>query len=370
VPKKPRTKPQRLYCDQISLQESAFVSQTIRVGIVGAGANTRAMHLPNLQKIEGVEIVGVVNRSRESSERVARQFGIPKIYQHWREAINDSETNAIVVGTWPYLHAPVTIAALDAGKHVLCEARMAMNAAEAHTMRAAAAASPQLIAQIVPAPMTLGIDGTIQRLLSEGFIGRVLVVEVRASSGFLNREAPLHWRQNTELSGCNIMSLGIWYEAVMRWIGHATHVTAMGKTFVKLRPDAEGVLRSVRVPEHVDVLAEMECGAQLHMQISAVCGLAPGNGAWLFGDEGTLHFDGRKLRGARRGEKELREIEVPAEENSQWRVEEEWIGAIRGEEPVKLTDFATGVKYMEFIEAACRSTINGQTVSLPLCTND
>lgn len=339
--------------------------QQIRVGVVGAGENTRLMHLPNLQKFDGVEIIGVVNRSRQSSERVAKEFGIPKTYDHWREATEDTDTNAIVIGTWPYLHAPVTVAALEAGKHVLCEARMAMNAAEAHTMHAASLKNPQLVAQIVPAPMTLGVDGTIQRLLRDGFIGQVLVVEVRASTGFLNREAPLHWRQNVDFSGGNIMSMGIWYEAIMRWVGHAMYVTAMGQTFVKMRPDAKGVLRSVKVPEHVDVIAEMECGAQLHMQISAACGLAQGQGAWLFGNDGTLYFDGKKLWGAPRNEKELREIQAPANENSQWRVEEEWIGAIRGEESVKLTDFATGVKYMEFTDAVQRSMASGKTISLP-----
>src|SRR3989454_7962268 len=49
-----------------------------------------------------------------------------------RELVEMDDTNAICIGTWPYLHAPVTIAALARGKHVLCEARMAMNAAEAH----------------------------------------------------------------------------------------------------------------------------------------------------------------------------------------------------------------------------------------------
>ena len=50
----------------------------IRVGIVGAGDNTRVRHIPGLREMEGVEIVSVCNRSRESSERVASQFEIPK----------------------------------------------------------------------------------------------------------------------------------------------------------------------------------------------------------------------------------------------------------------------------------------------------
>ncbi|MEC8987915.1 MAG: Gfo/Idh/MocA family oxidoreductase, partial [Verrucomicrobiota bacterium] len=78
----------------------------VRVGIVGAGANTTTKHIPLLQAINGVEIVGVANRSESSSSAVAKRFGIPKTYGHWEQAVADPDTNAIVIGTWPYLHCP------------------------------------------------------------------------------------------------------------------------------------------------------------------------------------------------------------------------------------------------------------------------
>jgi predicted dehydrogenase len=120
--------------------------ETIRIGIVGAGANTIAEHIPGLQAIGGCRIVSVCNRSRESSQRVAAQFGIPTIYDSWQELVVTPDTDAIVIGTWPYLHCRATLAALGAGKHVLCEARMAMNAQEACAMRDAARARPHLVA--------------------------------------------------------------------------------------------------------------------------------------------------------------------------------------------------------------------------------
>ena len=109
-----------------------MAQDTIRVGIIGAGGNTRSRHIPGLQAIDGVEIIGVCNRSQESSQRVADEFGIPKTYSNWQDAIADPDTNAIVIGTWPYMHCRATVAALEADKHVMCEARMAMNAKEAH----------------------------------------------------------------------------------------------------------------------------------------------------------------------------------------------------------------------------------------------
>ena len=141
-------------------------NQTIRVGIVGAGANTRLRHIPGLRAIENVEIISVANRSRESGERVAKEFGIPNVYDHWLELVEADDTDAICIGTWPYLHCPVTLAALENEKHVLCEARMAMNAAEAHAMLEEARQHPHLVTQVVPAPHTLAVDDTIQKLIA------------------------------------------------------------------------------------------------------------------------------------------------------------------------------------------------------------
>src|SRR5215204_3303271 len=248
--------------------------QSIRVGIVGAGANTTSKHIPGLRAMEGVEIVSVCNRSQESSERVAKEFDIPTVYINWLDLIEADDTDAIVIGTWPYMHARLSLAALNADKHVLCEARMASNATEAHEMLAAAQTNPHLIAQVVPSPMTLGVDKTIKRLLAEGYLGDVLAIDARVGGTFLDPDAPMHWRQDFNLSGYNTMTMGIWYEAIMRWVGHVSRITAFTKTFVKMRRSDEGDMRAVRVPEHIDVLADMNCGAQLHLQVSSVAGLA------------------------------------------------------------------------------------------------
>ncbi|MHB0939421.1 MAG: Gfo/Idh/MocA family protein [Armatimonadota bacterium] len=342
----------------------------IRIGIVGAGANTRAKHIPNLQELDGVGVVSVCNRSLESTSKVAREFGIPTLYEHWQELVAAPDTDAILVGTWPHLHCPITLAALAANKHVLCEARMAMNAAQAHRMLDAAHQHPARVAMLVPAPHTLRVDKTIRRLLAEGYLGSLLAVEVRAGGSFLDPDAPLHWRQDFALSGFNTMTLGIWYESLLRWAGEAVQVTARGKTFATMRKDAQGNLSAVRVPEHVDVTADMACGAQAHLQISNVTGLAGPPEVWLFGSEGTLRFSEDKLYGGRKGDQSLQEIEIPPEEAGGWRVEEEFINAIRREEPVTCTTFAQGVQYMEFTEACARSLLENRPVALPLTLGD
>ena len=341
--------------------------KTIRVGFVGAGANTRKHHLPKLKAQSGVELVAVANRSKESGDRVAREFGIGRVHDDWQEIVEASDIDAVCIGTWPYMHSVMSIAALERGKHVLCEARMAMNAGEGRRMLEASRKAPHLIAQLVPAPHTLEVDATIQTLLGEGFVGEVLAVELQASGGrFVEPDAALTWRQDIGLSGHNILNMGIWYEAMMRWLGPAQRVTAMTKVAVPHRKDAGGASHEVRVPDHVDILAQLRGGAVGHLRFSSVTGLAPASEAWIFGSEGTLRLEADTLRltGGRRGESALREIPVPPKTRIGWRVEEEFVNAIRGREKIARTSFEDGVRYMEFTDAVTRSASTGQTVDV------
>jgi predicted dehydrogenase len=165
----------------------------------------------------------------------------------------------------------------------------------------------------------------------------------------------MHWRENFDYSGLNIMSMGIWYEALLRWVGEATSVTAMGKVFTPMRKDEDGYLRPVKVPDHIDIVADMACGAQARITISSVTGLAEPNSVTLYGSEGTLRFINGQLYGGQRGDDSLRPINIPQSEAGEWRVETEFVNAIRGEEVITHTDFETGVKYMAFTEAVTRS---------------
>jgi predicted dehydrogenase len=344
-----------------------MTNQTIRVGFIGAGANTRLHHLPKLRAQPGVELVAVANRSKESGERVAKEFGVARVHDDWRKVVTAPDVDAICIGTWPYMHCELTLAALEAGKHVLCEARMAMNAAEGRRMLEASRKKPQLVAQLVPAPHTLETDSTMQAMLADGYVGEVQAVELQASQGrFVDADGPLHWRHQVSLSGHNILNMGIWYEAMMRWLGPARRVMAMTKIAVARRKDDAGTWQDVKVPDHVDILATLKHGAVAHLRFSAVTGLSPASGVWIFGSEGTLRLeaDAKRLWGAKRGDKELREVPVPTSRRVGWRVEEEFVNAIRGREKITRTNFEDGVRYMEFTDAVTRSAATGQAVDV------
>jgi len=339
----------------------------IRVGIVGAGENTRLRHIPGLRQQPQVEIVAVCNRTVASSRRVADAFGIPGVYSDWTALVSADDIDAVVIGTWPYMHCPVTVAALGSGKHVMCEARMAMNLAEAQQMLAASQARPDLVAQIVPAPMTLHLDQTVRRLLDEGVIGSLLFVDIQgASGGFLDSEAPMTWRQDVVFSGQNVMAMGIWYETVMRWVGEASRVVARGETFVRRRQSVRtGVEEPVQIPDHLDILADLDCGAKARFVFSNVMGLAEAPEAGLYGDGGTLRVKGGQLFGARKPQQQVSPIVIPDAERGGWQVESDFIRAIRGEAPIRLTRFEDGVRYMAFTHAVAESLRSGGAAMVP-----
>jgi HAD superfamily hydrolase (TIGR01509 family) len=338
----------------------------LRVGVVGAGANTYARHIPGLQAIPGVEVVAVANRSAESGSKAAARFGIPRVAADWQEIVAAADVDAVVVGTWPYRHAEVTCAALEAGKHVLCEARMAMDLAEAQRMLAAARRHPELVAQVVPSPMTLEVDATIRRTLREGRLGRLLCVDIADHrAGFPDYGAALHWREDRACSGLNVMSLGIWYEALLRWLGPASSVQATGAVLVRERRDpASGALRTLDIPDWLTVSARLRCGVVAQFSIRTVGGLAPRQECVFTGDEGTLRFDGEHLWWGGRGDAALQPVEIPAAERGEWRVEADFVAAIRGEAPVRLTTVADGVRYMAFTQAVADSLASGRTETI------
>ncbi|MBW3542937.1 MAG: Gfo/Idh/MocA family oxidoreductase [Planctomycetes bacterium] len=341
-----------------------------RVGIVGAGDNTRKKHIPGLRAIEGVEIVGVVNSSPASTRRAADEFGIPRTYNHWRELVEDRSLDAVVIGTWPNLHCEVTCAALEAGKHVLTEARMARDASEARRMLAASQKHPELVAQIVPSPFGLVQHEYVRKWIDDGFLGdfRELVV-IGANDLFWDSSRELHWRQDREKSGLNMLALGILHEAALRWAPRPTRVFAQTTIFNSVLREPGGGTAQATVPDSVQILTLLEGGGRGLYHLSGVDLFGPGLQLHLYGSRGTIKLEvtpQERLLIGRAGDKQLAVAEIPAELRGGWRVEAEFIAAIRGEERVRFTDFATGVEYMEFTEAVHESSQEQRPVELPL----
>jgi predicted dehydrogenase len=199
-------------------------------------------------------------------------------------------------------------------------------------------------------------------------LGDVLSVEVqRLQRGFANFGGELDWRHNPEFSGYNVLNVGAIYELMLRWLGPGNAVMAKTRVHIPTRRDEQGASHAATIPDHVEVLYELANGAPVHMKFSETAGLSRGNDTWIFGSEGTIHVDNdMNIFVGGRGDEQLSAHPNPPEEQARHRVEEEFINAIRGIEPVTQNTFEIGVRYMEWTEAIYRSAESGAAVNLPL----
>ena len=351
-----------------------MANETIKVGFIGAGANTASRHIPGLRAQEGVELVGVANRSLESSRIAADKYEIGEAYPTWLDLVEDPTIDAICIGTWPYMHSTATLTALDNGKHVLCEARMAMNATEAREMLAASIANPDLVTQVVPPPHLMACERHVIDLIADGFVGDIVNVSARitAGSAFPDSDTDAHWRHLRELSGNNVMTTGIWYENLMRMIGTASSVSANAQIVVPHRRGWDGTRQQMTIPDQLDIIYELSGGGTVNLSVTTVSGtFAPPSDIWIFGTEGTIHIETAgpggdpNVTGGRRGDDAMSPITVPDDKRGSWRVEEEFINAIRGIEPVTRSSFTDSVKYMDFTDALQKAWQTGTRVYLP-----
>ena len=331
----------------------------IRIGIVGAGGIVLQRHLPALLAMPEVEIVAVSNSTYASSERFCREH-LPHAtpLKNWAELVSLRELDVVWIGTPPYMHAPVSISALEAGRHVFCQARMAMNLEEALEMQAAARKRPHHVAMLCPPPHGLRGDAFMRKLLEDGIIGRPHHIRLQSFSPvYLDAAAPAHWRQRIELGGVNVLTLGIYMEVLQRWLGPIRAVTARAKTVHRMRDHYE-----VRVPDLVTVLAEFENGAEGVLEFSGVAAVPPADQLEIYGDCGTLRYDfnADRITAGRLGDCAVQRLELPAGLEREWTVEKDFIAAVKSPStPRPHPTFAEGVAYMRVVQAVADS-IAGQ----------
>src|SRR5256886_756603 len=169
----------------------------LQIGIVGAGAIVRDRHLPGLQKHSESEIVAVSNSTYESAEKFCQENAphAPPM-ANWADLLSLPDLDIVWIGTPPYMHSAVTISALEAGKHVFCQARMSMDLVEAEEMLAASKRYPELVTMLCPPPMGMRADLLVKKLLAEDYIGHPHHVRLQSfTSNYLDPAAPPHWRQ-------------------------------------------------------------------------------------------------------------------------------------------------------------------------------
>src|SRR6266849_3846144 len=339
-------------------------NQKVRLGIVGAGNIVRERHLPALKKHSEVEIVAVSNSTYESGEKFCSE-NLPQAtpMRNWADLLAVPDLDIIWIGTPPYMHSAVTISALEAGKHVFCQARMSMDLTEAEEMLAASKHYPELVTMLCPPPYGMRADLLVKKLLAENYIGRPHHVRLQSfNSNFLDPEAPPHWRQKIEISGLNVLTLGIYVEVLQRWLGDITGVFARGKI---LRSERRGY--AVIVPDLLNVLCTFENGAEAVLEFSGINACAPSDRVEIYGDHGTLTYDFATdvVRAGKHDGEELHIVDLTPDLESEWRVEEDFLAAVKSKGRIRPhPDFEDGVRYMRVVQAVADSRARNEWVTI------
>ena len=194
--------------------------RTIRIGVIGVGQIGK-YHLNNYQGIEAAEVVAVADIDQVEAQRVSEQFGIPHVYEDFRELLSRDDIEAVDVCLHNNLHMPVTVAALDAGKHVFCEKPMAGAYVDAEAMlRKAQQVERRLSIQL----NTLYKEETkaARALIDQGALGHVYHAR---STGFRRRGRPYvdgygtpTFVQKRNAAGGALYDMGVYHIARMLYL--------------------------------------------------------------------------------------------------------------------------------------------------------
>ncbi len=334
-------------------------TQSLRIGIIGAGGIVKQRHLPALLAMPDVRITAVSNSTPASSEAFRDQHAPgAEVFARWEDLACSPNVDIVWVGATPWLHCDATLLALANGKHVFCQARMARDLSEAGRMWEASLRYPELVTAICPAPQGMAGGELVKKLLAEGAVGAPHQVTLNShNDAWLDAAKPAHWRQRVDISGLQVLTLGIYIEVLHRWLGDITEVQADGAVVIPQRKGYE-----VEVPDFLHVLCSFRNGACGSLTFSGVAAHAPGDQLTIYGSEGTLVYDFVNdvvKVGAKGGGLEI--IPIPEDLRRTWTVEQDFINAVRDPSaPRPRPDFVEGMRYMRVVQAVAVAQDSGE----------
>jgi predicted dehydrogenase len=263
---------------------------------------------------------------------VADEFGVPRALSDYHELVSLPEVDLVSVSAPPEMHHAMTMAAIAAGKHVLCEKPMALNAAEAREM--ATAAETAGVVNAINHEMRYGpVRRRIKELVDEGFLGKVQVVSLTVNNPYgvdPGMEPYYYGWLSSKARGCGFLNGVISHQvdALRHWFGDIAHVSGRATNLQPMRPvltfdyrDGDPIgpdtptvgERAVETDDAAMVSGTFANGGLFSLIGTWNAHHGAGTRLEAYGDRGSLVLDGNgKLFGGRSGEGGLVEIEIPA----------------------------------------------------------
>ncbi len=270
------------------------------IGIIGAGWGVR-IQAPAL-RAAGLEVTALAGRDAAKTARLAAEHSIPWSTGDWRELIARPDVDLVSIVTPPNTHRAFAIAALEAGKHTLCEKPTAMDAAEAQAMLAAAEARPQQLALIDHELRFLPAIRQARRIIAEGGIGAVRHAELHLiASSRADRQRPWNWWSDKSQGGGVLGAISSHQIDLLRYLLHDEIDLARGllHTFVAERPTGPESVAPVSSDDFATFHLRFTRGAIAVVVASMIARTDESNRLVIYGDAGTLRFaDGRLFHAA------------------------------------------------------------------------
>ncbi len=365
------------------------MSERVRVGVVSTSWWADAMYLPALDAHPGADVVAVCGRNRERADAFAARWGIPQVYTDAGALIGSGEIDALVVASGHESHYPITMEALEAGLHVLCEKPLALRYGHAEEM--AALAAEKGVTHCTPFTYRfMPTNRYINELIEDGYIGRPYHLNLRYYTGYA-RTPGYGWRHDRAYSATGVLGniASHFFYLAYWWFGEVTDVFCLAGEFVDRPSETPEGEPYDRTEDGAYTLLRFANGAQGLVQASAVCTEETAFGQRhefdLHGEEGTLRsvidWDRRQdVEGTRRGEGPTRPLELPEHVwgaarsdtvhntyRDVFRVEDHmtrgWLNAIAEGQPFS-PSLEDGAVVQRIIDAAALSAAEGRWVAV------
>lgn len=250
---------------------------TLRIGLLGAGWFGREAHLRNLLKLDGVEVTAVSSRSEDSRQAAAELVGDQlQTFDDWRDVVALESLDAVIVALTNDQHHAAAMAALNAGKHLLCEKPLGLTITECDEIIAAAAAADKVL-QVGHEMRHQQLYQRVHSMVTAGDVGIPRVMWCREYRGPMRPG----WRSSEAQTGGMLLEKNCHHFDLFNWMlgGQPERVSAFGGT---------DVLHDSELLDNAQVLVEYEGGRRAVLEI---CLFAPSGGdceIGIVGDAGRI----------------------------------------------------------------------------------
>lgn len=263
----------------------------LKVGIIGASF-ARDAYLPAFTYIDDAEVVALASGRIDSARAAAEPYGIAHVTDDWWAMLASHDLDLVCIATPTVMHAPMTLAALERGAHVLCEKPTAMNAGEAGEMLRAAEAAGRL--HMIDHELRFNPSRMrIAELIHGGDLGEIRHVNIANIGASWNDPASRpkgDWWSDAAMGGGRLGANGSHQVDMLRWwLGEPAAVIGQALTIVPDRIDkATGEAWTATADDLAYLMLEMQSGALAQVFMSGVAAANMGNETQIFGSKGTL----------------------------------------------------------------------------------